>query len=154
MKQLVRDWRKVLSLLLIVALVLQISPVQAFAVGQDESADNSKVTYTYNDNGQLTSIKSPGDSPTYNFAYDKWGNNTEVKVGSQTLVENTYAANNGLLEKQTYGNGFVVGHKYDTLDRETSRSYNGATKFYWAYNADGNLARYTETGRRRYYQTL
>ena len=37
MKQLVRDWRKVLSLLLIVALVLQISPVQAFAVGQDES---------------------------------------------------------------------------------------------------------------------
>ena len=37
MKEKTLDWRKVLSLLLIVALVLQISPVQAFAVGQDES---------------------------------------------------------------------------------------------------------------------
>ena len=37
MKEKILDWRKVLSLLLIVALVLQISPVQAFAVGQDES---------------------------------------------------------------------------------------------------------------------
>ena len=46
-----------------------------------------------------------------------------------------YAANNGLLEKQTYGNGFTVGHNYDSLDRETSRSYNGATKFYWTYNS-------------------
>ncbi len=59
-----------------------------------------------------------------------------------------YAANNGLLEKQTYGNGFTVGHNYDSLDRETSRSYNGATKFYWTYNADGNLARYSENGNR------
>ena len=59
-----------------------------------------------------------------------------------------YAANNGLLEKQTYGNGFKVGHNYDSLDRETSRSYNGATKFYWTYNADGNLARYSENGNR------
>ncbi len=32
-----------------------------------------------------------------------------------------YAANNGLLEKQTYGNGFTVGHNYDSLDRETCR---------------------------------
>ena len=59
-----------------------------------------------------------------------------------------YAANNGLLEKQTYGNGFTVGHAYDSLDRETSRSYNGTTKFWWTYNADGNLARYTESSGR------
>ena len=60
----------------------------------------------------------------------------------------SYAANNGLLEKQKYGNDFTVGHNYDSLDRETSRSYNGATKFYWTYNADGNLARYSENGNR------
>ena len=118
------------------------------AVDKASAADNSKVEYTYAKNGQLTSIKSPGDSPTYNFVYDKWGNNTEVKVGSQTLVTNTYKSNNGLLTQQEYGNGFKVGHNYDSLDRETSRSYNGTTKFYWTYNADGNLARYSENGNR------
>ena len=112
------------------------------------TSSGSTVTYTYKNNGQLTSIKSPGSSPTYNFVYDKWGNNTEVKVGNQTLVTNTYKSNNGLLEKQKYGNDFTVGHNYDSLDRETSRSYNGATKFYWTYNADGNLARYSENGNR------
>ena len=108
----------------------------------------SEVSYAYNANGQLTSIKSPGSSPAYNFVYDKWGNNTEVKVGDQTLVTNTYKSNNGLLTQQEYGNGFKVGHNYDSLDRETSRSYNGTTKFWWTYNADGNLARYTESSGR------
>ena len=112
------------------------------------TSGGSTVTYTYKNNGQLTSIKSPGSSPTYNFVYDKWGNNTEVKVGNKTLVTNTYKSNNGLLQQQEYGNGFKVGHNYDSLDRETSRSYNGTTKFYWTYNADGNLARYSENGNR------
>ena len=52
------------------------------------------------------------------------------------------------MTQQKYGNEFTVGHNYDSLDRETSRSYNGATKFYWTYNADGNLARYSENGNR------
>ena len=112
------------------------------------TSGGSTVEYTYAKNGQLTSIKSPGSSPTYNFVYDKWGNNTEVKVGSQTLVTNTYKSNNGLLTQQKYGNEFTVGHNYDSLDRETSRPYNGTTKFYWTYNADGNLARYSENGNR------
>lgn len=64
--------------------------------------------------------------------------------GNKALVTNTYKANNGLLEKQTYGNGVEVGRAYDSLDRESSRSYNGSTKFYWSYNADGNLVRYSE----------
>ena len=46
------------------------------------------------------------------------------------------------------GNEFTVGHNYDSLDRETSRSYYGATKFYWTYNVDGNLARCSENGNR------
>ena len=116
------------------------------------TSSGSTVTYTYKTNGQLTSIQSPGSSPTYNFVYDKWGNNTEVKVGSQTLVTNTYKSNNGLLTQQEYGNGFKVGHNYDSLDRETSRVYNNGNsdvaKYYWTYNADGNLARYSENGNR------
>ena len=47
----VRDWRKVLSLLLIVALVLQISPVQAFAVGLiDAYGNGSQYSYTDSSN--------------------------------------------------------------------------------------------------------
>ena len=50
------------------------------------------------------------------------------------------------------GNGFKVGHNYDSLDRETSRVYNNGNsdvaKYYWTYNADGNLARYSENGNR------
>ncbi len=64
----------------------------------------------------------------------------------------SYAANNGLLTQQEYGNGFKVGHNYDSLDRETSRVYNNGNsdvaKYYWTYNADGNLARYSENGNR------
>ncbi len=116
------------------------------------TSSGSTVTYTYKNNGQLTSIKSPGSSPTYNFEYDNWGNNTEVKVVNQTLVTNTYKSNNGLLTQQEYGNGFKVGHNYDSLDRETSRVYNNGNsdvaKYYWTYNADGNLARYSENGNR------
>ena len=52
------------------------------------------------------------------------------------------------MTQQEYGNGFTVGHNYDSFDRETSRSSNGTTKFYWTYNADGNLARYSENGNR------
>ncbi|MDD5902214.1 MAG: hypothetical protein PUC58_02485 [Oscillospiraceae bacterium] len=107
------------------------------------TSGGSTVSYAYNSKGQLTQIAAPGNT-TYTFTYDKWGNNTEVKVGSQTLVTNTYKSNNGLLTQQEYGNGFKVGHNYDSLDRESSRSYNGSTKFYWSYNADGNLARYSE----------
>ena len=116
------------------------------------TSGGSTVTYTYKNNGQLTSIQSPGSSPTYNFEYDKWGNNKYVKVGSQTLVTNTYKSNNGLLTQQKYGNEFTVGHNYDSLDRETSRVYNNGNsdvaKYYWTYNADGNLARYSENGNR------
>ncbi len=52
------------------------------------------------------------------------------------------------MTQQEYGNGFKVGHNYDSFDRETSRSYNGTTKFYCTYNADGNLARCSENGNR------
>ncbi len=103
------------------------------AVDKASAADNSKVEYTYAKNGQLTSIKSPGSSPTYNFEYDNWGNNTEVKVVNQTLVTNTYKSNNGLLTQQKYGNEFTVGHNYDSLDRETSRVYNNG------YDNVGNI---------------
>ena len=38
MKNIIKDWRKLLSLLLIIALLVQVSPIQAFADRQDEAA--------------------------------------------------------------------------------------------------------------------
>lgn len=111
-------------------------------------AGGSTVTYKYNDKGQLVSINSPGNETEYTFEYDKWGNNKYVKVGNQTLITNGYEANNGVLKTQTYGNNFAVTYNYDSLKRETSRVNNdgnsNVAKYYWTYNADGNLAKYSE----------
>ena len=122
------------------------------AIDSANKDNNSKVTYTYNKAGQLASISSPGDKTKYYFEYDNWGKNTKVKVGSQELVSNEYEPNNGLLKTQSYGNNFYVTHNYDSLDRESSRVYNvGNSKvaeYYWTYNADGYLSRYSENGNR------
>ena len=122
------------------------------AIDSANKDNNSKVTYIYNKVGQLASISSPGDKTKYYFEYDNWGKNTKVKVGSQELVSNEYEPNNGLLKTQSYGNNFYVTHNYDSLDRESSRVYNDGNsdvaKYYWTYNADGNLARYSENGNR------
>ena len=122
------------------------------AIDSANKDNNSKVTYIYNKVGQLASISSPGDKTKYYFEYDNWGKNTKVKVGSQELVSNEYEPNNGHLKTQSYGNNFYVTHNYDSLDRESSRVYNDGNsdvaKYYWTYNADGNLARYSENGNR------
>lgn len=102
----------------------------------------STVTYTYNNNGYLSTVSSP--STTYNFSYDAWGNNTSVSIGNRTLNTNTFGANNGLLTCSTYGNGFALGYIYDSLDRVTGKTYNGDTRFTWNYDAKGNYSSYTD----------
>ncbi|MBC8533591.1 RHS repeat-associated core domain-containing protein [Yeguia hominis] len=99
-------------------------------------------TYTYGQRGLLGSIESP--TTTYQFGYDAFWNPTSVKVGTQALVTNAYEANNGNLTSSTYGNGFVVGYGYDTLDRVTSKTYNGVRKFSWSYNRDGQIGRHRD----------
>ena len=109
------------------------------------SSGSSSVQYTYNNNRQLNSIKSP--SSNYTFSYDKFGNLSSVKVGSQTLVTNSRAAANGNLTKQTYGNSHAVSYTYDSYDRPLSVTYSGGGRtqgYKWDYDASGRTARYTE----------
>ena len=55
-------------------------------------------------------------------------------------MENVYAANNGLLDSTTYGNGTVVEYTYDRLDRVTRMVYSGGRYVNYRYNAEGSLA--------------
>ena len=106
----------------------------------------SGVHYTYNDKGDLISVKparytsssysaeSTGENVTYgyddknqlstivtrttrySFTYDVYGNTTSVKAGSNTLAQYSYNANNGKLCKITYGNGFSEEYVYNEVE--------------------------------------
>lgn len=101
------------------------------------ASNASTVSYTYAANGLLSSVSSP--TTTYNFEYDAFGNNTKVKIGSSELTENTYAANNGNLQRSDYGNGDYVEYTYDKLDRVSYKKYNGTNVGFWGYNANGQV---------------
>ena len=106
------------------------------------ASDATTVTYGYDTHGYLSTLTTP--STTYTFTYDSFGNSKKVKAGNTTLVENSYADNNGHLTSTAYSNGLTVGYGYDTLDRVTSRKYNDTTKFTWSYNAEGQIGRHND----------
>ena len=124
-----------------------------------------RINYGY-ENGNLTSL-TRGDydeesgnidaatAQTYNFSYNRWGQVTETKVGSQTLSANTYYAFNGEVEgvggylsSTTYGNGDEITYTYDELDRLVEKAYTNGTYIRYAYNSEGQLAEliHGETG--------
>ncbi|MDR0813973.1 MAG: RHS repeat protein, partial [Oscillospiraceae bacterium] len=114
---------------------------------RDDTGDGTTVTgtlaqtdYAYT-GGVLTGIthKSATDV-MYSFTRDLFGNLTQTKVGTQALVTNTYAANNGNLTGTTYGNGQTVAYTYDSLDRVTRMAYSNGGTFDWYYNNRGQVA--------------
>jgi len=103
------------------------------------------VHYEYT-KGMLASIARTGmwdivtNTQTYTFAYDDFGNTTQIKVGDYILVTYEYEANNGKLLKTTYGeNGTYIENIYDDLDRVVGIKINGVTKYTYAYNGNGDL---------------
>ena len=111
-------------------------------------ANTAHIQYDY-DNGTVSSITrkdSQDIAQTYGFTYDAFGNTTSVKVGSVTLAAYTYAANNGLLQTQTYGNGDTVSYTYDDLGRAKTVTYADGRVVTYRYNGEGQLWSATETG--------
>ncbi|MEQ2440564.1 RHS repeat-associated core domain-containing protein [Solibaculum intestinale] len=100
------------------------------------SSGSTANSYTYEDD-QLTKITHNGFD--YSFTYDGFGNTTQTKVGSQTLMANTYGPYNGLLQLGTYGNGKTVGYTYDEFDQLIEKSYDGTAAFRYKYDARGAL---------------
>ncbi len=111
----------------------------------------ASISYTYS-GGQLSALTRTNGSKTqtYNFSYNAWGQNTEIKVGSTSLAtyqyENIGSSTNGggNLASMTYGNGDSVSYTYDEFDRLSTVVYNDTGKCVeYAYNAEGALATIT-----------
>ena len=109
----------------------RISTVNKTANGQ-----NYQNSYTYT-NDRLNTITHNGFS--YSFVYDKFGNTSQVKVGSQTLITNNYTANNGLLTSATYGNNQQISYTYDRFNRMITQTKTHGT-YQYKYDAKSNLA--------------
>jgi RHS repeat-associated protein len=93
-------------------------------------------SYEYNEDA-LTKINHNGFS--YNFVYDTFGNITNIKVGNQSLVTNTYAENNGNLLSSTYGNSSSINYTYDQFDRITKIT-NDTGDIKYNYDNRGNIS--------------
>lgn len=65
----------------------------------------------------------------------------------------TKNANNGKVNKVTYGNGITVNYEYDVLDRVSKITYNSGstvlTTYTYEYDANGNLAKVTDSRTKR-----
>ena len=96
----------------------------------------------------MSSVGRTADSKTqtYSFAYDSFGNMTSLKVGNWELAEYTYAANNGLLTKQEYGNGDVVSFTYDDLGRIKTTTCSDGRVLTHSYTGDGQVYSVVESG--------
>ncbi len=110
---------------------------------QQVTSGDTSVTYTYDaSNTSLEAITC--HSGTYQFAYDTYGNVVTTKVGEQTLSTNTYAANNGKLIKNTYGNGDERSYTYTKAGNLATEKINGVRTAGWTYDAAQQLAIYRD----------
>ena len=86
----------------------------------------------------------------YHFLYDSFGNTTSIGIGGWnsteqiTLASYEYAAMNGLLTTQTYGNGDYVEFTYDILGRAKTTTYKDENNeidrvLTYVYTGDGQL---------------
>ena len=110
-------------------------------VTQKTFANGGDLDYNY-DKGLLETITrtdSAGGSQSIACDYDAFGNLTGVSVGGLLLASYQYGAKNGLLAKQTYGNGEEIEFEYDRLGRTTRASYSSGRTLTYAYNGDGQL---------------
>lgn len=91
--------------------------------------------------GGYISGNSTKQKQTYAMGYDGYRNMTNIAVGSRQLASYDYGSQNGNLRSMTYGNGTTVSYTYDVLDRVTDELWNGALKYQYFYNAEGDLAK-------------
>ncbi len=130
-----------------------------------QNAQNGRVyrSFVYNrvmlentyGSGRVTAMTrtAAGATQTYNMGYNGFGQLTSVKVGTRSLASYTYAANDGLLTKLTYGNGNTIGYAYDNLERVTNVYYNNSSSaaLTYTYKGEGTLGQLTDSINNRTY---
>lgn len=106
----------------------------------EEEYKTYSIGYNYSaDSKYLKSIDHNGTS--YNIEYDQYGNETDSRVGSQSLAKYTYNANNGACDTLTYGTGQKISYGYDVFGNTKSIKYNGNTAFNFYTDRNGNITR-------------
>lgn len=116
-------------------------------VGTSTTVDGKtyKNAYTYDkDRLKTVSHNTINNTPdvTYTFDYDKFGNPTTVKVGTQTLSTNVYTTTGDrTLMRVEYGNGGKVHYTRDDFRRVTGIHYDAALtpRFTYNYGANGQV---------------
>lgn len=104
------------------------------------ASGESSYSNTYTSTGQISTISNNGTS--YSFEYDNFDNVTKVKIGTQTLVTNTYDSLCDKLTRTTYGNGGFLAYTYDDYGRVTRISVAGAFLAEYKYNKKGLITEY------------
>ena len=114
-------------------------------VTQQVGSKTMSTAYGYA-NDRLSSVTHNGFS--YNFTYDSWGNQTGVKVGSQSLATYSYGTgtNHNKLNSINYGNGQTITYQYDAKQNITGVKYNGdaSWRFTYTYDRQGNVKTATD----------
>ena len=104
------------------------------------------IDYTYDDNGNRTSVSSAGGSTTYTFD-NRNRLKTAIDPGAGTTTYNYFA--DGKLKNTLHANGTSVTYDYDAADRAaTVTNLNNATiisKFDYQYDINGNRTEQFET---------
>ncbi|WP_326975012.1 RHS repeat-associated core domain-containing protein [Caproicibacter sp. BJN0012] len=136
---------------------------------KEDGTDGTQITYSYDSLKQLTGVSAANGSQTvqnrygydaagrltqithngfnYTIDHDGYGNATIFNAGSRNLLTKIFASGNGNLLSLKYKNNsgdFVWGYNYDSQDRVTSVTKNGATAYLYLYDARGNLAKVTD----------
>lgn len=92
--------------------------------------------YSY-ENDVLRSITR--NNQTYDFLYDKWGNNSGVEIQGKPYISYKYKDGIAqLCEKVDYGNGQSVNYYYDNLNRISSISTNNGQSSQYEYEYSGD----------------
>lgn len=108
-------------------------------------------TYTY-ENDKIKTITHNGFS--YTFNYDSFGNDSEVLVAGQKLINNTYDQAAGVIRESLYGNNQKVTNEYDNLDRVVSKKFNDILRYKYEYDNSGNLGYHEDIVNNKNYRYL
>ncbi|MBP3936392.1 MAG: RHS repeat protein [Clostridia bacterium] len=105
------------------------------------SAGNASVSYYYYGD-RLSSIDF-GDN-VFHFEVDEFGNPLSTRVNGAALFTNTYAPNNGPLQRITYANGDIRTYAYNWLGQLSAIGNGTANQYTWQYDDNGTQIGFTD----------
>ena len=108
--------------------------------GVSATVGNQTISNSYQyDIDKLTKITHNGFD--YIFTYDNFGNNSEVKVGNQSLIQYNYNLYNGDLNNVVYGNQDTTAYTYDEYGNVTLVKVNNTDRYKSYTDKPGNLVK-------------